>query len=118
MHMPSLLEDCDTHMYTYIYALFVHIAIWAKTMLCDGQKQQNYTVHNMHHMKLACPIQIDLADIQGQHVLRHFCYPPGSANSNKVGLPFRLVNVMPVAPLNFGKMSEFQNSRGLAVGFF
>ena len=39
-------------------------------MLCDaGQKQQNHTAF----------------DIQGQHVLRHFCYPPGSANSNKVG---------------------------------
>lgn len=54
-------------------------------------------------MKLACPIQIDLAfDIQGQHVLRHFCYPPGSANSNKVGLPLRLVNVIS-CPFEFWK---------------
>lgn len=46
----SLLEECDTHhlhIY-YTHFVYVHIAIWTKTMLCDaGQQQQNHTLHNM-----------------------------------------------------------------------
>ena len=119
----SLLEDCD--IYTYSYNVYIYTHLFMSTsqsglrqcfaMLKNNQKD---TVHNMFitwswHIQIHWPGDLDL---QGQHVLRHFCYPPGSANS-KVGLPFRLVNVISCGPFEFWK-DQFVNSCGVAMGFF